>query len=260
MSDKDKTIRDTVIKFINDELLFTSVDIANAIKRETLSMAIRNRDVAEWLRKNMSIDPAMQDYDSVPISVNDGQNTAALYFPHWMDPEDYQSRDQKALGPDDVAELQKKAGNVTMSSSDVDDSTQTADNSDVVISMDSDSTSDTDSDSSKSDDRYDDSTVDLVDLFDDGDQYNPDGDGVRMKKRLASVERLWIPAEVVKAMNLNPGDIVDIDKVKIHSGKLNPNLKVHHDNRFAIPRRCVGYGKSPIKVILKGENLYFEKA
>lgn len=255
MTTHEKTIRDTVIEFVNDEQFFTSVDIGNAVKRKTLSMSIRNKDVAEWLRKNMSIDPAMQDYDSVPISVNNGQNTAALYFPHWMDPEDYHTRDQKALGPDDIAELQKNAG--VIPTTDVDDSVKASDDSDVVISMDSDSS---DSYSDTSDDRYEDSKLDITDMFDDGDQYNPDGDGVRMKKRLASVERLWIPAEVVKAMGLNPGDTVDINRVKIHTGSLNKNLKVHHDNRFAIPRRCVGYGKDPIKVILKGENLYFEKA
>lgn len=233
--DKNKTIRESVEEFVKNDTAFTSVDIGNAIKRKTLNMNIRNRDVATWLRDNVHTDSIFQDYDTVPISVNNEQSTATLYFPHWTDPEDYNSRDQKALGPDDVEDLQKQSG-MTIKA--------------PVIST----------DDKDDEDRYEDSKVDIADLFDDGDQYNPDGNGVRLKKRLASVDRLWIPSDIVEALGLNPGDTVDISKVKIHKGKLNPELKVHYDGRFAIPRRCVDYGTDPIKVILKGDVIYFEKA
>lgn len=259
---KEQVIRETIERFVKSEKLFTSVDVGNAIKRQTLSMDIRNKEVAAWLRKNISIDPSLQDYDTVPISVNNGQHTATLYFPHWANPEDYISRDQKALGPDDIADLQQQAGREsaasTMALSKGNKDTEDSDTPDIgslaanaAITLDKDI---------KSDPRYDDSRIDIADLFDDGDQYNPDGDGVRLKKRLASVERLWIPAEIVKAIGFNPGDTVDIKKIRIHSGKLNPNLKVHYDGRFAIPRHCVGYGTDPVKVIVKSDEIYFEKA
>lgn len=241
---KDEIIRDMVEEFVKNDKPFTSVDIGNSIKRKTLNMNIRNRDVAIWLRDNVNTDSILQDYDTVPISVNNKQSTATLYFPHWTDPEDYDSRDQKALGPDDLIDLQKQAG-MTIKA--------------PVISTDDNIKDKTVDDGKDEEDRYKDSKVDIADLFDDGDQYNPDGNGVRLKKRLASIDRLWIPSDIVKAIGLHPGDVVDISKVKIHSGKLNPELKVHYDGRFAIPRRCVGYGTDPIKVILKGDLIYFEK-
>lgn len=249
--DKNQIIRETVKEFVENEKLFTSVDIGNAVKRKNLSMDVRNREVAAWLRKNTPTDDILQDYDTVPISVNNGQHTATLYFPHWADPEDYASRDQKALGPDDISDLRQQAG-LDTSKNPSNKCDQNSESSDEAVS--------TTLESSDSSPRYDDSKVDIADLFDDGDQYNPDGDGVRIKKRLASVERLWIPSDITKAVGLNPGDNVDVSKVKIHNGKLNPSLKVHYDGRFAIPRRCVGYGTDPVKVMVKGDEIFFEKA
>lgn len=262
--DKGQVIREAVEDFVQDEKPFTSVDIGNAVKRKTLSMDIRNREVATWLRKNAPTDSVLQDYDTVPITVNNGQHTATLYFPHWTDPEDYASRDQKALGPDDISDLRQQAGlaNATPTTdSSTEEDNQSSDSSDTYASKTAAATpvNPNTTDAGKAT-RYDDSKVDIADLFDDGDQYNPDGDGVRIKKRLASVERLWIPTDIVKAIGLNPGDTVDIDKVKIHHGKLNPGLKVHYDGRFAIPRRCIGYGTDPVKVLVKGDEIYFEKA
>jgi hypothetical protein len=256
--DKGQIIREMVEKFVEDEKPFTSVDVGNAVKRKTLSMDVRNREVAAWLRKNASTDNILQDYDTVPISVNDGQHTATLYFPHWTDPEDYAARDQKALGPDDISDLRQQAGLdiAKHSSDDCDQDSGSSDTQDPKTATTIPTTS-SDTDSSS---RYNDSKVDIADLFDDGDQYNPDGDGVRLKKRLASVERLWIPSDITKAVGLSPGDNVDISKIKIHSGKLNPSLKVHYDGRFAIPRRCVGYGTDPVKVMVKGDEIFFEKA
>lgn len=243
-----QAIRDMVNVFVAQSKPFTSVDIANEIKRKTLSMSVRNRDVAAWLRINAASDSSMQDYDRVQISVNNGQQTATLYFPHWSDPEDYVSRDQKALGPDDIDDLKRQAKAV---------SPQVAQTTPVEEDDDDD---EEDPQTASSDDRYEDSKIDIVDVFDDGSQYNPDGTGVKIKRKLSSVERLWIPTDIAKAANMLPGDTVDIQRVMIHSGTLNPNLKVHHDGRFAIPRRCVGYNTDPIKVFLKDNKIYFEKA
>lgn len=258
---KDRVIREVVEELVAQDSLFTSVDVGNAVKRKILSMDIRNREVAQWLRDNAAGDVSMQDYDSVVISVENGRFQATLYYPHWCDPEDYVARDQKALGPDDIADLRKQVGKPPLKSDDHDSSVDSSDDSGKDITKIA-GTVDTATSTNvaSGDGRYDDSKLDIADLFDDGDQYNPDGSGVRIKKKLASIDRIWIPKDIVKGMGFNPGDVVDISKVKIHHGSLNSGLKVHYDGRFAIPRRCVGYGTDPIKVILKGDEVFFEKA
>lgn len=215
-----------VEKFVSESEMFTSVDIGNAIKKKYLNMDVRNRDVAQWLRENAKTSQIMQDYDSVVISVNDGNNQATLYYPHWTDPEDYTTINQKAFGPNDIDNIKK---DIT-GSSDIDE------------------------------DRDENSMVDITDVFDDGDQYDPDGTGVKIKRKLKSIERIHIPGDITRALGWNPGDTVDISKIRIHKGKLNNNLKVHYDGRVSIPRRCVGYGTEAIEVILKGNEVYFEKA
>lgn len=259
--DKDQIIREVVEEMVTDEAMFTSVDVGNSVKRKILSMDIRNREVAQWLRDNASSDVSMQDYDSVMISVDNGKAQATLYYPHWLDPEDYVARDQKALGPDDIDDLRKQQGltPAIAPASPVVDDNDDDDGKDIVQVVGTVGTA-TSTDAGDDDGRYSDSKLDIADLFDDGDQYNPDGSGVRIKKKLASIDRIWIPTDIVEGMGFKPGDTVDITKVKIHSGKLNDSLKVHYDGRFAIPRRCVGYGTDPIKVILKGDEIFFEKA
>ena len=231
-------IRETVQEYITAEKLFTSVDIGNAIKRKTLNMDIRNRDVRDWLRANIGSDPLMSDYVAEPVDVNNGR-TAMVYRPHWKDVSDYTGRDQKALGPSDLSALSP----ATASSGSL--STQNCVVSTATLVP--------------SSTRNDDSQLPIQDILDDG-SHDITGTGVKLVRKSRMVRRIQIPGDITKALGWQPGQKVDTDKIKIHTGKLNSNLKVWYDGRVSIPRRVVGYGQAPINIILKGDEIYFEKA
>jgi len=249
MCPKDDTIREAVQEFVTAEKLFTSVDIGNAIKKTTLKMDIRNRDVRDWLRSNIGKDSMLQDYVSEPIDVNGGNRVAMLYRPHWKDAGDYLDRDQRAFSPSDLSALSPASA----SPSPISSSTATA-----VLSKPG--TAGSASVVSTDTDRKDDSQLPLPDLLDDGTHPNISGTGVRLVRKSRYVRRIQIPGDITKAIGWKPGQTVDPTKIKIHSGKLNPNLKVWYDGRVSIPRKVVGYGVDPINIILKGDEIFFEKA
>lgn len=61
-------------------------------------------------------------------------------------------------------------------------------------------------------------------------------------------------------MGYKPGDNVDPSVVKTHS-PIPKRLKVNKDYRLSIPRDCVKWGVSPVKVKLKeNKEIVFEKA
>jgi hypothetical protein len=101
----DATIKVKVQEFISKEEMFTSVDIANAIKQD--GIWIKNREVRDWLRANVSDTALFGDYAHTQIQVCCGTATATLYYPMFKDPDDYQKRDQVALTPDEVKAIQK---------------------------------------------------------------------------------------------------------------------------------------------------------
>ena len=221
---KEQTIREVVQEYVTAERLFTSVDIGNALKKQTLNMDIRNRDVRDWLRTNIGSDPLLSDYVSEPVDVDNGR-TATVYRPHWKDVSDYTDRNQKALGPSDLSALSPS-------------STQTV--------------------ATAPDTRKDDSQLPVQDLLDDG--TSTLGTGVKLIRKSRYVRRIQIPGDITKALGWQPGQKVDLDKIKIHTGKLNPNLKVWYDGRVSIPRNVVGFNHNPISIILKDDKIYFEKA
>ena len=91
---------------INEEM-FTSVEVANGVKR--LGFWMRNREVAEYMRINI-VDIAKEygvEYKTSHIHVDsfgvDGKyyNCALCYHPILSDYRHYQSRDLKAITPDE---------------------------------------------------------------------------------------------------------------------------------------------------------------
>lgn len=116
MSNDDLIIQAKVNDFVDREEGFTSVDIANAIKKD--GAWIRNRVVAVWLRNNFDV----EDYERTMVDVGSGRQ-AFLYHPDFYDSANYTGQDQKALNPDDFKELHPDADDVVtaVNTTDTDD-------------------------------------------------------------------------------------------------------------------------------------------
>ena len=249
--DKNQVIKEAVKKFVKNEKLFTSVDIGNAIKKEILSMEIRNREVRDWLRSNIVADEVLKDYVQEPIDVCNGTRMATLYRPHWKDSSEYMGpdRDQTALTPADIDVLKDNAKpQAPAQTSFTPPQFNVTSPINVSASM---------STAAPTPVRNDDSHIDIPDVFDDGS--HPDSK-VQIIRENKYVRRIQIPGDITRALGWKPGQKVEFDKIKIHTGTLNPNLKVWPDGRCSIPRKVVGYGKDPVKIILKDDAIYFEKA
>jgi hypothetical protein len=93
-----QVIETKVLEFASKNLMFTSVDIANSIKKD--GTWVKNREVAHWLRTN-ALTVALC-YTSTPIQVGQGAHTATLYHPTGTNPDDYTDRDQEAIPPPHV--------------------------------------------------------------------------------------------------------------------------------------------------------------
>lgn len=231
--DKDSEIKEVVQRFVKAEKMFTSIDIGNTIKKETCSMSIRNRDVRDWLKTNISYDPILLDYVQEPIDLPNG-GVATLYRPHWKDAEDYKDRDQKAFGPADItpapaATSQTYApinGALTMVAN---ISKPIASTGNVGINP---------------------TPTTIVNQ----------PSVVKLVSKCRNARRIQIPADFSKYFGWVPGQKVDVDKIKIHQGKLGQNLKVWYDGRFSISRKVVGFDNSPVSIVLKNDAIYFEKA
>jgi hypothetical protein len=101
----DVTIKDTIKKFVEDEKMFTSVDISNDIKKR--GIWVRNVEVTHWLKKNFSTNKLFDTFTKSQISVCQNLNLAFLYHPIWSNPNDYKDRDQKPLTPVEVSRIKK---------------------------------------------------------------------------------------------------------------------------------------------------------
>lgn len=109
--DYEVTVREKVTEFIQGEKMFTSVDVANAVKNEGLW--VRNRDVRDWLQENFTDKNLFGDYVISQIHVCNGSSFASLYHPGLIDPNDYVDRNQRPLTPDEVQAIAKaKTGTV----------------------------------------------------------------------------------------------------------------------------------------------------
>jgi len=88
-------------EFVSRQEAFTSVDIANAIKRD--GTWIRNSDIAEWLRNNFFA----TDYTNSLITVGVGNDSmrALLYHHDTYDSAHYDKVDQQAITPDEFNKI-----------------------------------------------------------------------------------------------------------------------------------------------------------
>jgi hypothetical protein len=113
----EATVLEKVTEAIIANKMFTSVDIANAVKREGLW--VRNHEVRNWLQDNFMNKSLFQDYAISQISVCNNSSFASLYHPALNDPNDYLDRDQRPLTPDDVKAIQKANAGKVKSAADI---------------------------------------------------------------------------------------------------------------------------------------------
>ena len=107
----DVTIKTKVQEYIAKGEMFTSVDIANAVKKD--GIWVRNRDVRNWLHANSSDQVLFGDYGQSIINVCNGSAQATLYHPVFKDASEYTALDQVSLTPDEVKDIQKKVTGTT---------------------------------------------------------------------------------------------------------------------------------------------------
>ena len=94
----------TIREFMAQGDLFTSIDIANAVKMD--GSWVRNRDVADYLRTNWAIiagdmlasGELIASYEATPTLMTIDK-MATIYHPYDMSPDNYTDRDQEALPP-----------------------------------------------------------------------------------------------------------------------------------------------------------------
>lgn len=224
------SVQEKVTEFIKEDKMFTSVDIANAVKLEGLW--VRNTEVRDWLQENFGNKALFGTYVISQISVCNGSSMASLYHPALLNPSDYVDRNQRPLTPDEVKAIAKaKIG--TVKDSAVPDLNK-------ILDKDNEDNGD--------------------DEEDDKDTTNTSGTKpVTMSTVLKSTERLKLPGAMIRALGWIPGQVVDpalILTTKVLSG----TLTVNDDYRVSIPRSAVPWGKSPVKVTLKDGKIHFKKA
>ena len=227
----DDVIKQKVKDFYTKQSLFTSINIANSIKKDGLW--IRNRDVASWLRTNFEdVNAEMGDsYLTANIDVDNDSRNATLYYPFFADTSSYKDRNLKAVTPD---EFEKMHGyRCTDAKADA--------------AANSGANSGTKSTPAKS------STPAAK-------------QAVIMPSREiteTSQDRIRIPGAFIKAIGLNPGDLVSLKHDKIGLNIIPANLIVHADYRASIPRKNVtvggkSVGKKPVHISLKDGKICFE--
>jgi hypothetical protein len=102
---EEQLIRNELDQWITANKMFTSVDIANAIKER--GEWIRNRVVAGYLRNNATfianaILGVRYDTSQIPVEVDGVTTSATLYHPLGDNPDNYTARNQKAKSPVDM--------------------------------------------------------------------------------------------------------------------------------------------------------------
>jgi hypothetical protein len=133
------SVLEKVTDFIKKDKMFTSVDIANAVKADGLW--VRNCEVRDWLQENFSNKTLFVDYVISQIQVCQGSTTASLYHPVLLNPANYMDRDLRPLTPDEVKAIAKaKVGAIKDSAApDIQDMLKTSfdeeDDEDVEMSI-----------------------------------------------------------------------------------------------------------------------------
>lgn len=170
----DTTIQEIVESAVKAEKMFTSVDIANTIKLK--GIWIRNREVRNWMREAFSTPSRFPDYMISQILVCNDTTLASLYHPVWLDPSDYNDRDQKALTPVQVRNIQKQ-----LAGSDKDDS-----------------------------------VPDINDVLNKDDNSDDDSNNDDLSIIIKSVDRIKIPGVIIRKLGWEPGDTIDPASIMSH--------------------------------------------
>jgi hypothetical protein len=102
---EEQLIRNELDQWITSNKMFTSVDIANAIKES--GEWIRNREVAGYLRNNACFVASVllgKKYiaTQIDVDVSGTPGTTTLYHPVGDNPDNYTNRNQKAKSPVDM--------------------------------------------------------------------------------------------------------------------------------------------------------------
>lgn len=235
-------VKEAVREFVAGNKLFTSVDVANEIKKAGVWK--RNRDVAAELRNLFaSGDSAFDGYDRCNISVESGSKTATLYLPCGATPDDYTQRDQKALGP----AVAKAGAGVAPTGAKVLFTTQ-APSSGISKSS---ATKVVFKRVKRAQTTQTTSVSDIADVLD---------TNIVMSKVIRTKERIKIPGGMVRKLGWKPGQVADLSRIKTHNA-VRVGVIVAADYRVSIPRSAVNWGSKPVKVMLTSDReIIFDKA
>lgn len=203
-------IKSTVDTFVKANKMFTSVDITNAIKSN--GTWIRNSIVANWLRNEFD----EHLYTTSTIAVNYGNDRASLYYPLHENPANYMNTNLESIDPfkfkdingyaiDDDRAKPENAACKSVAKTVTAKPVNTVLNTNTVKKM-----------------------------------------GVNIPHKVyKSVDRLRIPASLVKAAGMTPYSRVKTSKISI---VVPDTLRVHSDGRISLPRNCTNLGSGPLKV------------
>lgn len=228
-------VQDVVKRFVGMGAKFTSVDVANEVKRSGVWR--RNSDVASELRRIFRAgDCGLSAYEASVIDVLNGSRRATLYHLSGSDPDDYQDRDQRALRPSDVkvkgvgksaAPVKSAAAARAVQKPVVfkrvkrDMTTQVSDATDIAVALDA---------------------------------------NIVMSKVVRSKERIKIAAPMIRKLGWQPGQQADMSRIKTHRA-VKCGVIVTKEQRVSIPRKAVKWGESPVRVMLTDHNeIVFAKA
>lgn len=89
--------------FLTDGRMFTSVEIANEVKR--LGVWVRNSEVATYLRSASPFGIPAYNSTTINVEVDGGIRIAICYHLVFDDPMDYMPRDLKAITPDEFKKI-----------------------------------------------------------------------------------------------------------------------------------------------------------
>lgn len=233
-------VHDVVKRFVGMGAKFTSVDVANEIKRSGVWR--RNSDVAAELRRLFKAgECGLGAYETSMISVSGSSKTATLYHLSGSDPDDYQDRDQRALGPSDVKLKVPAPSKFSMSGSLTNrpGAIASAHKKMVVKRIKRNmTTQETDA-------------TDISSALD---------SSVVMSKVVRSKERIKIAAPMVRKLGWKPGQQADLSRIRTHKA-VKVGVVVTKEGRVSIPRKAVKWGENPVKVMLTDRNeIVFAKA
>lgn len=80
MSNLENTVNDVIVSFINDEVLFTALDVSNKVKE--LVPSARHRDIRDIVRQawNNSIEPSGYARTPITVTLSNGSSAQAILY------------------------------------------------------------------------------------------------------------------------------------------------------------------------------------